>query len=210
MRKSIILISFILFLIAGFCFAQSEESITITTYYPSPYGSYSELTVNRDLTNNSDTVTGLSIDIDESGTNTGTITGLEVDVSGVTTGTYYAATFQGGNVNINGGQFGSDIYVIGSSGSSQTIDWNNGNTQHITLTANCTLTFSNGISGRKYTLIVKQDGSGSRTITWPASVRWSGGTAPTLTTTANRTDYFGFIYNSVDSTYDGIAQQFDF
>ena len=31
---------------ASFCFAQ-EESITITTYYPSPYGSYNELSTNK-------------------------------------------------------------------------------------------------------------------------------------------------------------------
>jgi len=27
-----------------------------------------------------------------------------------------------------------------------------------------------------------QDGTGSRTVTWPGTVKWSGGTAPTLTT----------------------------
>ena len=108
------------------------------------------------------------------------------------------------------GQFGSKIHVNGDSGAAKTIDWNNGNTQHITLTANCTLTFSNGYSGRKYTLIVKQDATGSRTITWPGTARWSGGTAPTLTTTASKTDYIDFFYNSVDSKYDGVAARMDF
>ncbi len=108
------------------------------------------------------------------------------------------------------GQMGSKIHVIGDSGASKTVDWNNGNTQHITLTANCTLTFSNGLSGRKYTLIVKQDATGSRTITWPGTARWSGGNTPTLTTTGNTTDYIGFFYNSVDSTYDGVAARLDF
>ena len=209
MCKIIVFVGIILFSGTILCFSQDEQ-ITITTYYPSPYGVYRELVVDRDLTDNADTITGFSIDIDESGTNTGTVTGLDVDVSGVTTGTYYAATFQGGNVGIVDGQFGSDIYVIGNSGASQTIDWDNGNTQHITLTANCTLTFSNPISGRKYTLIIKQGGGGSMTINWPGTVRWPGATAPTLTTTAAKTDYIGFIYNSVDSRYDGVAQQFDF
>jgi len=76
------------------------EDVTITTYYPAPYGVYGELVVDKNLTNNSATVTGLLVDIDESGINTGIVTGLDVDVSGVTSATYYAATFQGGNVGI--------------------------------------------------------------------------------------------------------------
>lgn len=47
MRRTIIFSGIILFFSAGLCFAQ-EESITITTYYPSPYGSYNELTTTGD------------------------------------------------------------------------------------------------------------------------------------------------------------------
>lgn len=100
------------------------------------------------------------------------------------------------------GQFGSGIYVIPASGVSQTIDWNNGNTQHITLTNNCNLSFVNGLPGRKYILIVKQDVVGGRIIVWPVPVRWPGGAAGILTVTPGKTDYIGFIYNSVDSRYD--------
>jgi hypothetical protein len=53
--------------------------------------------------------------------------------------------------------------------------------------------------------MIQQDSTGSRTITWPGSVRWPGGTAPTLTTTASKTDYIAFIYNGASSTYDGVA-----
>ena len=45
MTKITIFISAILFLGASLCLA--EESITITTYYPSPYGSYNELKTNK-------------------------------------------------------------------------------------------------------------------------------------------------------------------
>lgn len=44
MPKKSSLITFSIFLIINLAFA--EESITITTYYPSPYGSYNELTTN--------------------------------------------------------------------------------------------------------------------------------------------------------------------
>jgi hypothetical protein len=118
-----------------------------------------------------------------------------------------------GNVTM-GGQYGSDIYTIANcTTGSATINWNNGITQHITLDNNCTLTFSNGLSGRKYTLIVKQDTTGSRTITWPSGAggaRWSGNVAPTLTAAASKTDYIGFVYNSVDSRYDGVAERLNF
>lgn len=59
---------------------------------------------------------------------------------------------------------------------------------------NITFTFPNASLGRSFILALKQDGVGSRTVTWPsnATVRWPGGTAPTLTTAAGKTDYFRF------------------
>jgi hypothetical protein len=38
------------------------------------------------------------------------------------------------------------------------------------------------------TLLVFQDATGSRTITWPGSVKWGNAGAPTLTTTASKMD----------------------
>ena len=81
--------------------------------------------------------------------------------------------------------------------------WNNGNVQSVTLGGNRTFTFANGQDGARYVLIIKQDATGSRTATWPASVRWATGSAPVLTTTASKTDYVGFVYNGVDVKYDG-------
>jgi hypothetical protein len=56
--------------------------------------------------------------------------------------------------------------------------------------------------GKRITFRIKQDGTGSRVPTWNAVYRFPGGTAPTLTTTANRTDYVHFMYNSTDSKWD--------
>lgn len=64
---------------------------------------------------------------------------------------------------------------------------------YVTLTANCTFTFPTAGAGKSFTLILVQDGTGSRTATWPASVKWAGGTAPTLTTTASKRDVFSFL-----------------
>jgi hypothetical protein len=65
---------------------------------------------------------------------------------------------------------------------------------YITLTASCTLTFPTAVAGQSFTLILKQGGVGSFTITWPASiVKWNYGVAPTLTTTVGAIDILGFF-----------------
>lgn len=71
-----------------------------------------------------------------------------------------------------------------------TFDCANGNSFNVSLTANITsITLSNPPATGSYGEIViefKQDATGSRTVTgWPASVKWPGGTAPTITTTAS-------------------------
>ncbi len=79
----------------------------------------------------------------------------------------------------------------GNSGTALTVNLDNGSTQKITLTGNCTLSLSNPpASGKAYalTLMLYQDATGSRTVTWPASFKWPSNTAPTLTTTASKYD----------------------
>jgi len=102
------------------------------------------------------------------------------------------------------------LYDAGNSGATKTIDWANGSVQKLTLTANCTLTFSNPVTGGRYILILVQDGTGSRIVTWPATCRWSAATAPTLTTTAAKRDYVGFLYDAAVTKYDGLAFKANF
>ncbi len=76
-------------------------------------------------------------------------------------------------------------------GTPQNLDLALGNTFHLTLQTNVTLTFSNPpAAGREatFTIYLLQDATGSRLVTWPASVHWSDGLTPVLTTTANRLD----------------------
>lgn len=91
----------------------------------------------------------------------------------------------------------------GNSSTAQTINWATASTQRSTLTGNCTYTFSNPVAGQVYILLVVQDGTGTRTVTWPGAVHWSGGTAPTLTTTINKVDIFTFAYDG--TTYFGVT-----
>lgn len=91
-------------------------------------------------------------------------------------------------------------WVSATSGTAYTIDIAAGTLQDVQLTGNCTFTFPAGaIAGRSFILLLSQDGTGGRTVTWPAAVRWPGGTAPTITATANRTDKFIF-------TQDGLGR----
>lgn len=69
---------------------------------------------------------------------------------------------------------------------------------NLTLTGNVTITFPTAAAGKSFTLALTQDSTGSRTVTWPGTVKWSGGSAPTLTTTANKVDLFSFV--SLDGT----------
>jgi hypothetical protein len=68
-----------------------------------------------------------------------------------------------------------------------------GNVFHVSLNAAITsITFSNiPASGTAYglTLAFTMDGT-ARAVTWPASVKWPSGTAPTLTSTSTKVDIF--------------------
>ncbi len=66
----------------------------------------------------------------------------------------------------------------------------------ITIAGNRTIgAASGGVSGQFISLLIIQDGTGSRTMTWNAAYEFKDDTAPTLTTTANKGDLFVFRYN---------------
>jgi len=73
-----------------------------------------------------------------------------------------------------------------------TLALTNGTVQIITLTGNATITMPTAVSGKSFTLLLKQDATGSRTVTW-STVSWPGGTAPTITSTASKLDKYVFI-----------------
>ena len=66
----------------------------------------------------------------------------------------------------------------------------------VTIAGNRTLAAaSNGTTGQFVSLLIIQDGTGSRSITWNAIYEFKDDTAPTLTTTAAKGDIFTFRYN---------------
>lgn len=80
------------------------------------------------------------------------------------------------------------------SGGTLSISFAAGNIVDLTLTASTTLTFVGHVVGT-YIIQVTQGGTGSYTLTYPASVKWSGGVAPTLTTTVGKTDILTFYHD---------------
>lgn len=73
-----------------------------------------------------------------------------------------------------------------------TLALTNGTVQIITLTGTCTITMPTATSGKSFILLLKQDATGSRTVTW-TTVKWPGGTAPTITSTASKQDIYSFF-----------------
>jgi len=104
---------------------------------------------------------------------------------------YHAADVTDGaavwrQVSLNGG-----IQTL-TDGVTVTVDASFGANQRVTLGGNRSLAFSNFKTGQKVCLRLTQDGTGSRTVTWPSSgvtINWAGGSAPTLTTTASKADW---------------------
>ena len=79
-----------------------------------------------------------------------------------------------------------------------TVNWD-ASTQDVcklTLGGNRTMAApTNNTTGQFISILVIQDGTGSRTLTWNAVFEFAADTAPTLTTTANKGDVFVFRYN---------------
>jgi len=73
-----------------------------------------------------------------------------------------------------------------------TVSLANGTVQQLTLTGNATITMPTASAGKSFIIMLKQDGTGSRTVTW-STVVWGGGTAPTITSTASKQDIYSFF-----------------
>lgn len=105
-----------------------------------------------------------------------------------------------GAVHVTTGQYG-DI-TADSDGATITFNLATSNIHSVTLGGNRTLALSNEHVGQCFMLRLQQDGTGSRTVTWFTTIKWAGGVAPTLTTTINKADMFGFVVTSAGN-YDG-------
>ena len=141
-----------------------------------------------------------------------TITGF-INVS--TTSTFTGVTTHGANVAmannvLSNPKFISYKEVVVSNTittNTHTIDLSLSNVFDLTLAnAAITLSFSNPpASGNAYsfTLYCKQDATGSRVITWPATVKYPNASTPTMSTGANKIDIFSFFTLDGGTIYAG-------
>jgi len=93
------------------------------------------------------------------------------------------------------------LNALGNTGATPSITLSSGSFVTATLDDDATFTFNmTGITTTNaygFTLVLTNDNTAGRTITWPASVKYPNATVPTRTTTANKTDVYTFF------TYDG-------
>jgi hypothetical protein len=90
-----------------------------------------------------------------------------------------------------------------------TLNLNDAQVFDVSLNANITtLTISNtdatANTVNAFTLIFTMDGT-ARTVTWPAAVKWAGGTAPTLTSTNAKKDVLSFMSPDNGTTWLGFV-----
>jgi len=112
----------------------------------------------------------------------------------------------GGNIELTNGQYIEEYNATGTSGA-VTIDLDTGNSFATNMAGAVTYTFTNpAASGRvsSFTLNVTNNGSA---ITWPASVDWPAGTAPTLSASGATDVFVFFTYNAGTTWYGFTAGQ---
>jgi hypothetical protein len=108
----------------------------------------------------------------------GGLLGVRVSSTGVTLG---------GDFTEHDGQISSAIQVD-ADGATVTFNFNQGNVHQVTLAGNRTLAFSSLRSGATYVLFLIQDGTGNRTVSWPASAKFGAAGVPVLSTAASKRD----------------------
>jgi hypothetical protein len=92
----------------------------------------------------------------------------------------------------------------GAGGATATFDLSTASTFTHTLAANSTTTLavSNVTAGQKFIIRVEQNSAGTGLVNFFSTIRWAGGTAPTLTATTGQIDTFGFL-TTTSGSYEG-------
>jgi type VI protein secretion system component Hcp len=100
------------------------------------------------------------------------------------------------------------LQAVGTVGSTSTLSLTTGTVLTATLTAStpCTFTMPTATAGKSFILKLIQASSGMTTATF-TSVKWPGGTAPTITATASAVDILSFVSDGTN-WYGTFAQAF--
>jgi len=154
-------------------------------------------------------VTGVS-----TGNVTGNVTGNLVGVAGsvlqgtnIHVGVMTAVTLIGDGSNLTGiAATNYNTQTVTANSGTTAIDLSAGNMITFNQSSNTTVSFANTSEAMSVTLIRdKDDNTTARTITWPDSIKWNGGSAPTLITssTSGRLQQFQFLTRDSGVTWYG-------
>ena len=110
--------------------------------------------------------------------------------------------------------FNSTHIALGKVSGSTTVNTQQGTYFSANTTGACTWTFAGGPDSSKATAFTLEITSGggmqnTYTQTWPGSVKWAGGTAPTLTQGETKVDVLIFITDDGGTTWRGAASIID-
>jgi len=137
-----------------------------------------------------------------------TVTGNDIKSSSAT-----AMSMSGADVSMQGNtsfkNYTEGVVAIGTVGASHTFDLANGTVQTATLTSGTAATFTmpTATAGKSFVVLLKQPASGSTTTATFTGVKWSGGTAPTITATLGRLDVISFFADGTN-WYGSFIQNF--
>jgi hypothetical protein len=105
-------------------------------------------------------------------------------------------------------RYGTTHNVLGSGDGTRDIDLSLGNFVSANVTGITTWTFSNPLADPAATgFVLELTNGGSAALTWPLSVQWPGGTAPSLTEAG--IDVLTFITDDGGTTYRGVVSMLD-
>ena len=88
-----------------------------------------------------------------------------------------------------------------------TVSLANGTVQQLTLTGNATITMPTQGAGKSFIIMLKQDATGSRSVTW-STVVWPSAIAPTITGTASKQDIYSFFSDGTNWYGTTIGQNY--
>ena len=155
--------------------------------------------------------TGFHVSGSSSGDITGNVTGNATGLAGglgvnynggwtgagtsqINAGVVTATTFYGDGSNLDGVSSGPvSQQSIGITSAATSIDLSNGNVIHATQSSNTTVSFASTANGNVYFVRTKDNNTTARTITWPDSIKWEGGSAPTLISNSTSGDAQVFL-----------------
>lgn len=107
------------------------------------------------------------------------------------------------NQTFSGGQAVARVALSISAGA-VTPDANDSNTFYLSLTQNITMNNPvNPVDGQTLRMVIAQDATGGRTISWGSAYAWGSGVAPVVSAAANAVDYISMEYSSAISKWVG-------